>query len=198
MKIVFGSPPVDAVVNSEGPYKWIPLTKISPIKYYSAVVVVTIFLIGVSSGSLSYFSVFSYSQYAKNHAESIYYITLIGLFLVATLHELVHLSITPRFGLAIQSILGIWPKKLIFYTFYFGQLTKLRLMLIACAPLTLLTVLPIFISSILHWDSEKLGLLAIFNSMLSGIDVITLYLILSEVPKYGLCRQSGDNIYYSS
>lgn len=198
MKIIFGGPPTDPVIASQGPGNWQPLTQMCPPKYYCAAVAATIFMTGATIGLLSYFTVFSYSQYAKSHAQSIYYETIIGLFLVAIMHELVHLAASPKFGLSPQSIFGIWPKKLIFYVFYVGQLTKARLVWIASAPMIVLSVLPILLASIFHWNSEQLGLVAIFNSMLSGIDAITMYLILSEIPKSSLVRQSGDNVYYSN
>ncbi|HMY40294.1 MAG TPA: DUF3267 domain-containing protein, partial [Marinagarivorans sp.] len=196
MRFILGGPPIDPFLASTDAIGWKPLTKTGFVKYSIAVAIATLIVGGATLAALEYSGVFSYSVYAKSHADSVYFITLLSIVLIVVPHELVHLLLMPNFGLSNSSMVGFWPKKIIFYAFHVGQMSKLRILAVVAGPLIVLTVMPIALSAALGVTSNVIGLAALSNALVTGIDIMTLCKLLLEVPKSGCIRQSGDNIFY--
>ncbi len=196
MRFILGDPPIDPFLASTDAIGWKPLTKTALVKYSFATVIATLIVGGATLTALEYSGVFSYSIYAKSNADSILLITLLSIALIAVPHELVHLLLMPNVGLSNSSMVGFWPKKLIFYAFHVGQMSKLRILAVVAGPLIVLTVLPLAVSTALGITSNVIGLAALSNALVTGVDTITFCKLLLEVPKSGCIRLNGDNIFY--
>lgn len=114
------------------------------------------------------------------------------------LHELLHLVWHPRFGISDQSILVIWPTKLLFGVYYEGCMSRTRWLLMRLAPFVFLSVIPAAFIAIFqyvaftHASKTYLEVMLCLNGVGSGADVAGMFLVLSQVPRSAsLCFRGG-------
>jgi hypothetical protein len=112
---------------------------------------------------------------------------------VMVVHELIHALFFPNWGLDSKTVLGCWPKKLVFYAHYEGPLNKGRFLMVFLAPFMLLSVLPLF-----YWHaSPLLCLISVFNSLSACGDLTAVGLIGYQVPGGYLVRNKGWRTYFT-
>lgn len=106
------------------------------------------------------------------------------------IHELVHLIFfpTPK-----NAIIGFSLRKAIFFVTSNDIFTKKLLLIVTIMPFILLTVLPICI--LFFIKSEIIAYFALFNSLGSGVDIISALLIL-KLPQKHSFRYNGTKLYY--
>lgn len=196
MKFVYGAAPKDPIVESGSPQQWGGLKQLGFKNYLLCIALSTAALTTITIFAFDITQIFSFDAYAKSRGNIFVLETALAILLISVIHECAHLLFTPGFGFSGNSIVGFWPRKGIFYVHYSGQVTKLQFLLFVSAPLLVLSLIPLCVGAIFNLHSPIIGLLAIFNSMLSGIDVITLILAWVEIPPQSPIRQSGDNVYF--
>jgi hypothetical protein len=123
---------------------------------------------------------------------------ILGIFTYVPLHELLHLMWHPRFGTSDQSILLVWPTKLLFGVYYEGCMSRTRWLIMRLAPFAFLSVLPaVFIAifqyvAFSHMSKTYIEVLMVLNTVGSGADVAAVYLVASQVPHSArLCFRGG-------
>jgi hypothetical protein len=127
---------------------------------------------------------------------------VLALLFYIPLHESFHLVFHPRSGTSDQSILVIWPVKLVFGVYYEGCMSRSRWLLMRFAPFTLLSLLPaaflaIFQNIFLDIPLRTfLEVIMVVNGVGSGGDVIGMLLVLSQVPRAAVLCFHGGRAYW--
>jgi hypothetical protein len=116
---------------------------------------------------------------------------LIGLVFV---HELIHLVFIPNFLISDKTFLGIT---------YFGgfvyseeAISKSRYILITLAPFVLLSIILPGILGVLDLLNPLAKVLILLNSMSSGVDMLSLILIVIQVPEDVYLTSNGIRTYW--
>jgi hypothetical protein len=120
----------------------------------------------------------------------------LGLFLPAFLvmvpvHEAVHLVLHPRLGGSPSSAIGFWPKKLMVYAYYEGELPKHRFLLILAGPLVALTVVPVILGALFSVAHPVLVAFTLANGVGACLDLLGLVLLGTQVPAGAVVRNKG-------
>lgn len=130
------------------------------------------------------------------------WIGLLFLLLIPLLHELVHALFTPGLGLTEKTMIGAWPKKLLFYAYYSEALSLRRFSVVSLAPILVLTVLPILLIVLLRQMGAHPGLLstmgfiAFINVAISYGDVTNLLWVRRGVPASASVRFNGSQLFW--
>ncbi len=121
-----------------------------------------------------------------------------ALLLYIPLHELLHLLWHPQSGRSDQSILVIWPAKLLFGVYYEGCMTRARWMLMRIAPFLFLSAIPAAVIAVFqyvaftHASRTFLEVLLCVNGVGSGADVAAMVIVMTQVPRSAsLCFRGG-------
>ena len=97
-------------------------------------------------------------------------------------HELIHAVVHPQNGRSEDTILGIWPAKLLFYAHYEGEITRARFMAILAAPWLLLSLLPLVALCTFAPGEPILAELSVGNALVAGGDILGILFIWIQVP----------------
>jgi hypothetical protein len=114
-------------------------------------------------------------------------------------HELLHALVHPGGGLAPTTIIGAWPKRLLFYAHYSGPLTRNRFLLVFAMPFLILTVLPLALAAGVELPAGWLMWAAWFstwNALFACGDYIGLALILFQIPRDAIVQNQGWRTYW--
>jgi len=132
------------------------------------------------------------------------FIFLAVIIVMIPVHELLHALCHPQFGFSRETIIGVWPEKMLFYAHYMGELSRNRFLLVFAAPWLGLTALPVLI--IAAWrifmpelESPVLGqlaMIALTGSLLSSGDIIGFSLILKQVPANAIVKNQGYKTWW--
>jgi len=128
------------------------------------------------------------------------YSLLFGLAAIASLpllilvHELLHAVAHPGYGLQSASIIGAWPKKLLFYAHYCGALKRNEFLLVFAMPFLIISVLPLVVA-ILGILPPPLATTAawfsIWNALFACGDVIGFCFVLAQIPRNSIVQNKG-------
>lgn len=118
---------------------------------------------------------------------------LIGVIII---HEFIHALFHPKYGFSKQSVIRIWPEKMFIYTYYLGEITKRRSMLIQIMPLTMLSIIPLIIAVIMQKAPIWLAYMSIVNALIACGDILAIILTMIELPSGAIIRSTGWNGYY--
>jgi len=119
---------------------------------------------------------------------------ILVLIVLVIIHELLHLIFIPGFRRSDKTYLGI--------TYYGGfvyseeNISKMRYLFITIAPFVSISVLlPILLGS-LNLLTPRSMFLILLNSMASSVDILTLILILYQVPSGSYITLNGTKSYW--
>lgn len=115
---------------------------------------------------------------------------------IIVVHELIHAAIHPRMGWSRQSILGVWPARLIFYAHYHGELTRNRFVGILLMPLLCLSAAPLGVAATAHLSLPWLAFVSAFNAFLACGDILGASLVLFQIPPRAIVRNQGWKTYW--
>jgi hypothetical protein len=117
-----------------------------------------------------------------------------ALIALVVIHELLHLVFIPGFIRSDKTYLGIT---------YFGgfvyseeNLSKMRYVLITIAPFFVISILLNVVLGFFSLLTPYLMFLILLNSMASSVDILTLILILSQVPSGAYITVNGMRSYW--
>lgn len=115
---------------------------------------------------------------------------------VVPIHELLHLVCFPGFGLGEKSIVGFWPKMFIPYVHYDGILSKKRFVLIVSCPFVVLSIMPLLSSFIKPDIAVVIVAVSYLNCLVCGVDLISIFLVVKQVPSDAVVRNNGLHSYW--
>lgn len=111
-------------------------------------------------------------------------------------HELIHALACPRLGSTRDTIIGLWPSRLLPYATYLPQLPCWRFLVVAAMPFCLLSILPL--AAGLFWNEVPflLAAISIINALLSGGDLLIILVIIWHIPLSATLRNQGWHTYW--
>lgn len=130
-------------------------------------------------------------------AQMPWWAAILALLLFIPLHELGHAVLHPGFGLSSQTIMVVWPTRLRFGVYYEGCMTRRRWLVMRCAPLVCLSLVPLLLTPFqvvpVSFALETfLQVLILVNAIGSGGDVIAAIWVLFQVPAGAeICFRGG-------
>ena len=118
------------------------------------------------------------------------------VFILIPLHEAFHAIMYPDFGFSDKTIFGFWPKKFVFYSYYDLPLKKDKILTAMLAPLFILTIIPVFLISILELNNGYLAVIAVLNSIGAAGDIFYSILIFSQLPKNSIVKTDTARVFW--
>jgi hypothetical protein len=115
---------------------------------------------------------------------------------VVPIHELLHLVCLPGFGLGEKSIVGFWSKMFVPYVYYDGILPRNRFMLICACPAIVLSAIPVLVSFIKPNIPVIIVAVSYLNCLVCGIDLVSIFLVLKQIPSDAVVRLNGFRGYW--
>ncbi len=131
-----------------------------------------------------------------------FFSSLVIVILLIPIHELIHAFCTPSFGLTSQTLIGVWPSKLLFFAYYEGAISRNHFLLIFLAPFIVLSILPIGIVALAGVISlspaviSSLVLLSLLNGGAASGDLLGFGLALFQIPAKAQVRNKGWRTYW--
>ena len=133
----------------------------------------------------------------RKYVADVSWLTVILLLIpLIPIHELFHASLFPG-GLMSQRVtIGFHPKVLGFYAHYDGMMSRGRYVLIAAGPFLLLTVIPLTVVTIFLVRCAYLAEIILANGLLSAVDILTIILVIRQIPRHSLLINKGMKTYW--
>jgi hypothetical protein len=153
---------------------------------------------GILTGSLIHlFSPLSWEQFgfsSKGFSMTINLSFILFLFSLLIVHELIHLVLVPNFYQSEKTYIGI--------TFFGGfvateeEISKRRYILITIAPFVILSIFSSVVFGIFGLLTTTMKVLILFNAIASSVDMLSLVLILTQIPSNSLLKNNGPFTYW--
>jgi hypothetical protein len=127
---------------------------------------------------------------------------LVLMLLLFPVHELLHVVGFPRLGFTPESVIGVWPSRLLFYAFHSGPLAKNTYLWVFAIPFLVISVLPVAIVALVRPlpfsqpAMSNLAFIAVVNAAASAGDVIGFFLVLLQVPRGAKVRNQGWRTFW--
>ena len=121
---------------------------------------------------------------------------LLALLLLVPAHELLHALPLPGSLHSPQLVLGVWPRSLLAYVHYHGELTRARFLVVALSPLVAVSLLAYAGLSLLPSLAPFWLTLGLLNALGSGADLLAAALVLAQVPRQARLRNHGWRTYW--
>ncbi|HEK9103938.1 TPA: DUF3267 domain-containing protein [Bacillus pseudomycoides] len=190
-----GDKTLDIMLTQDG---WTPMKE--PKNFVNALFLSVPFMIInalISIGIINIFSDISLREFGLTTEGVFITIDLVSLLLIiflVILHELIHLIFIPNFIKSEKTWIGL--------TLFGGfvatgeEISKSRFVLITIAPFFIISILTPFLLSVFGALTTTLKCLILLNSMASSVDMLTLLLILKQVPSNSILRNNGPKTYW--
>jgi hypothetical protein len=127
--------------------------------------------------------------------------TIASLPLLVLVHELLHAVAHPGCGLQPATIIGAWPRKMLFYAHYCGALTRNAFLVVFAMPFMIISVLPLAIAAVGVLPPPLATIAAwfsIWNALFACGDVFGFFLVLSQIPANTIVRNKGWRTFWKS
>ncbi len=115
---------------------------------------------------------------------------------VVPVHELAHAALHPGGGLSRRTVVGLWPKRLVFFAHYEGPMSRNRFLAVFAAPTALLTGVPVLLAAGFGLRWWGFAAVALVNVVSASGDLVGLGLILTQVPGGTVLRNKGWRTYW--
>ncbi|MBA4192727.1 MAG: hypothetical protein C0467_32580 [Planctomycetaceae bacterium] len=114
------------------------------------------------------------------------------------MHELIHAIACPGFGLSDAAVLGVWPSRLIPYADYQGPMPCWRGTIVAIAPFTILSLLPLAMASSGASVPTFCVVVSVVNALVCGGDALIGFMVLSQVPLRAVVQNKQWGMWWRS
>ncbi len=191
MKFRFGAMPEDPEFEpeSEG---WVSVREPGPVKLLLITIPLVVF-VGLLFQLTFWLAGVDVSPLSNIKNAPIAFAIILG---VVPIHELLHLVCFPGFGLGEKSIVGFWPKMFVPYVYYDGVLPRNRFMLICACPAIVLSAIPVLVSFIKPNIPVIIVAVSYLNCLVCGVDLVSIFLVLKQVPSDAVVRLNGFRGYW--
>ena len=122
--------------------------------------------------------------------------SLVAIPFCVPLHEVSHALAFPAAGWNDRTVFGFWPSRLAFYAYYRGCLSRNRTVTILVFPFLLLSIVPLLTCGVLGIAPSVVVYASICNAFLSSIDLVSILLVLSQVPGKAVIRQQDGKAWW--
>ena len=113
-------------------------------------------------------------------------------------HELIHALVHPLQGRTSDSIVGLWPSRMVFYAAYAGELSKERFLMILLAPLAALTFAPLAIAWLTQSANTSMAFISCANAFAACGDIVGASMVAWQVPARATVRNQGWRTFWKS
>jgi hypothetical protein len=121
---------------------------------------------------------------------------LVFFVLLISLHELLHAVSFPESLSSRNVVLGIWPRALLFYAHYVGELSRERFLLSLICPFAAISIGSLLLALI---DPARSGLwmfAGVLNALSSSMDLLGVLLVIAQLPRGARVRNQGRFTYW--
>jgi len=136
------------------------------------------------------------AAWAKATMPTVFAFIVPVLIVAVPLHEVVHALVHPHLGLSDATTLGIWPRKVVLYAHYEGELSRRRFVLMLVAPFVLLSVAPYLLCAALSVAPPPVVALTIANGAAACVDLLGAALVAFQLPRGSVVRNNGDRTWW--
>ncbi|BAQ13261.1 metalloprotease family protein [Clostridium botulinum] len=119
-------------------------------------------------------------------------VVFISFIIIMPVHEILHSLAFPNFK---QTIFGFIPKGLVSYSFFKGQISRKGLIIFLIFPFIILTILPTIGLSFIRIKNNFIYVIIIINAVASYVDILTISVLLLQVPKSTCIKNIGNKTY---
>jgi hypothetical protein len=133
-------------------------------------------------------------HFESRHALLLLVALLLSFPALIIVHELLHAVVYPRFGLSQATIVGAWPRRLLFYAHHSGPLGRDRFLAVFAMPFLVISVLPLALAAAGLLPSAWFLWAAWFstwNALLACGDCLGFLLIASQVPRAAVVQNQS-------
>jgi len=116
--------------------------------------------------------------------------------LLIVVHEGIHALVHPGAGRSPHSMVGAWPRMLLFYAHYLGEMSRTRFIAILLMPFLVLSPGLALLAAALSWPSPVLAAFSLLNALSAGGDLFAVSLLLWQVPPRAITRNRGWKTYW--
>lgn len=122
--------------------------------------------------------------------------TVVILFAMIPVHELIHAFTHPRFGMSNDTHIGVWPSKFSILVYFKGERSRTNFLLSLAMPFLVLTVIPLVMIYTVLQDASPLiitdlSLLILANGIGAAGDIIGIFILLTQVPSNAKLKNKG-------
>lgn len=114
-----------------------------------------------------------------------------GFFLLILVHELLHAFSMPDWGLTPQTLIGVWPSRMLFYAAHLSQLSKVRFIIVFMTPLIVLTIVPLLTCVALQAGNTVVATVSVVNGACACGDLVGAAMVAWQVPRTAQVRNQG-------
>ncbi len=128
----------------------------------------------------------------------------LAIFLLVPLHEVIHALCYPFGGMTDQTLIGIWPQRVLIYAFFQGPMSRGRYIFTLITPFLLLSFLPVALIALvqakaMHTDFLTfLIVVSILNGIASSADILGIAMVLWRLPRAAVIRNRGWKSYWKN
>lgn len=115
---------------------------------------------------------------------------------ITVVHELLHAAAHPGQGRSDSSVLGIWPKMMVFYAHYDGELSRNRFVVILITPFLVISVVPLMLSAVTQVGSAWAAYVSLLNAFLTCVDIFGTIVLWWQVPVASTLRNQQWYTYW--
>ncbi len=190
MRVSLGPPPLDPAFDPQPP--WRPLREPRRIVFVILLAVPLGLAAAVGFAILAFFLAPS-GAFVLALDDPVVWLALL---LLVPLHEGCHALALPSSLASPALVVGFWPRTLLAYVHYQGELTRTRFLVVALCPLMLLSVLCLAAIRFVPPLETFAFALGLFNAVGAGGDLLATALVLAQVPRNGRLRNQGWYTYW--
>lgn len=118
---------------------------------------------------------------------------IVSFIIIIPMHGIMHKLILPDLK---QTIFRIIPNKIISCSFLKREVSRNRLVISLIFPFVMLTILPIIVLSFIRVENNFVCILIIINAVVSYVDILTIFLLLLQVPKSAYIKNIDNETYW--
>lgn len=199
MKIVTKIPAAQADVHAELiNSKWHPLKE--PANLIHAILWSLPFMVinfWIAVGAINLFASISLREFGLEPGRlsfTLHIGSIFALFFLLVVHEFIHLIFVPNFAKSKKTYVGI----ALFGAFVATEeeMSKTRFLIITIAPFVIISILLPLLLGGLGMLTTTFKCLIILNAMASSVDMLTFFLVLSQVPTKATIVSNGSKTYW--
>lgn len=121
---------------------------------------------------------------------------LLAFILVIPIHELLHALVFPNVLGSNKVTIGFWPKHVVFFSYFSGEITRNRFVLSLIMPFSIISVASIFFLGLTEITNSFIVSLSLINASMSYMDVFGVFLVMSQVPGNTVIRNKGEKSFW--
>jgi len=118
------------------------------------------------------------------------------IFIVVIVHESLHAIAHPGNGFSDETYIGFWPRQLTPYAHYVGEMSRNRAVVFLLLPFVVISVLPLFLSTVLSMPIPYGAFISPVNGLLSCVDLLGALLLVVQVPQSAIIRNQGWDTWW--